>query len=75
MFHRKYRKSSKQWDATPVTEKKKYDYLPKLMEEIRQHRKKFTHSLKYIPPHIQTNIGHTQSDLTKQIVLNKHSCF
>ena len=82
VFHRKYRKSSKQWDATPVTEKKKYDYLPKLMEEIRQHRKMLTHSLKYIlplshdnPSRIQPNIGHTQPDLTKQIVLNKHSHF
>ena len=46
MFQRKYRKSSKQWDVTPVTEKKKYDYIPKLMEEIRQHWKKLTHTLK-----------------------------
>jgi len=76
----KYRKSSKQWDATPAPDKKKYTYTPKLTEIIRQQRKQLTHALKYIPPlsrdHpscIQPNIGHTQPATTKEIAQKKYS--
>ena len=82
VYLRKYRKSSKQWDATPALEKKKYSYIPTLMEEIRQKRKQLTHTLKYNPPasqnqpsRIQPNIAHQQPATTKDIVQCKHSRF
>lgn len=38
LYHRKYRKQSKKWDATPTLIWKKYEYIPQIMSEIYKAR-------------------------------------
>ena len=34
LYHRKYRKQSKMWDATPLKDRKGYKYIPEVMVTI-----------------------------------------
>ena len=59
-YHRKYQKASKQWDATPVMSKKKYLYIPPIIDEIIEEYKA---------------VGHIPPSATSEIVSNKWSRF
>ena len=82
IYHRKYRKQSKKWDATPVKDTKDYKYILELMAAIFEQRKKSADTLKRticLPDHHSVNIhytiAHTQPGDTVDIVRNKRSRF
>ena len=80
IYHRKYRKQTKKWDASPVKCDKEYKYVPDLMQLIFDERKISDHGLKYKrvkpqehPVNIQGTIAHTIPEETSDIVKKKHS--
>ena len=82
VYNRKFRKQTKKWDATPSLEKKKYAYIPDLMNKIeKQHvlstrnLKKGQPSLYDQPNHIAKTIANSQPESTKEIILKKQSRF
>ena len=82
IYHRKYRKQSKKWDATPVKDTKHYKYIPELIVAIFEKRKKSADNLKrticlpdHHPVNIQSTIVHTQPTVTSDLVKNKRSRF
>ena len=38
IYHHKYQKASKKWDATATLESKKYQYIPPLLKAIHEER-------------------------------------
>ena len=82
IYHRKYRKQSKKWDAAPLKDRKDYKYIPELIAAKYEHRKQSTITLKRTmrlpddhPINIQATIAHTQPGDTADIVKNKRSRF
>ena len=82
LYHQKYRKQSKKWDATPLKAAKKYKYIPKLIQAVFEERKASIASLKRCatlsdnhPVNIQHTIAHLPPDNTLDIVKNKKSRF
>ena len=82
LYHRKYRKQSKKWDATPLKDRKGYKYIPEVMAAIFEQRKQSTIPLKRPnclplnhPANLQATIAHTQPGDTADIVKNKKSRF
>lgn len=82
IYHRKYRKQSKKWDAAPLKDRKGYKYIPELIAAIFEQRKQSTITLKRTMPlpdnhpvNIQATIAHTQPGDTADIVKNKKSRF
>ena len=80
IYHRKYRKPTKKWDASPVKCNKAYKYVPDLMQMIFQERKTSDHGLKHKrtrplehPVNIQGTIAHTLPEKTSEIIKNKRS--
>ena len=78
LYHRKYRKHSKKWDATPNLTPKRYDYIPQIMSEICKTRTVSNSGLKRKvvlaenhPTHIQKTIGHYNPENTHDIVSSK----
>jgi len=49
IHHRKYRKSSKKWDATATLESKKYEYIPPLLKAIYAERSMSSYTTKSKP--------------------------
>ena len=80
-YHRKYRKASKQWDATPVMCKKQYSYISAMTDEIIEEHKASDGSVSYQtvatdhPLLIQSTIDHIPPSTTSHIVNNKRSRF
>ena len=69
IYHRKYRKQSKKWDASPVKCEKAYKYVPELIQYIFEERNISDHGLKgkrirplEHPTNIQRTIAHTIPD-------------
>jgi len=83
IYHRKYRKQSKKWDAALLKDKKDYKYIPELITAIFEQRKQSTVTLKRTsvhlpeghPMNIQATIAHTQPGDTATIIRNKRSRF
>jgi len=77
IYHRKYRKQTKKWDASPVRCDKAYKYVPELIQYIFEERKMSDHGLKHKrirpqehPVNIQGTIAHTIPEITSEIVSN-----
>ena len=75
MYHRKFRKRSKKWDATPMLKCKKYPHIPDLMKEIQLEYKNHDTALRVqvqsshdSPTSIQKTIGNSQPETTNEIV-------
>ena len=82
IYNRKFRKQTKKWDATPSLEKKKYTYMPDLMNRIENQHVLSTRNLKRAQPspydqpnHIAKTIANSQPESTKEIVQKKQSRF
>ena len=82
LFHRKYRKQSKKWDALPAMNRKTYDYIPTIMRAIVEKRISASIALKHSvvvpddhPTRIQNTIAHVSPTATHDIIRNKRSRF
>ena len=82
LYHRKYRKQSKKWDATPLKSNKTYKYINELVQAVFEERMVSVSSIKRPmtlpedhPANIQHTIAHLQPDNTTDIVKNKKSRF
>ena len=82
MFHRKYRKQSKKWDATPTMNQKAYQYIPTIIRAIVEKRTCESITLKHSiivpedhPTRIQDTIAHVPPTATHDIIRNKRSRF
>lgn len=82
IYNRKFRKQTKKWDATPSLEKKKYSYIPDLMNRIEKQHVLSTRNLKKAQPcpydqpnQIAKTIANSQPESTKEIVQKKQSRF
>ena len=82
IYHHKYQKASKKWDATATLESKKYQYIPPLLKAIHEERSSSLHTTKSIlqvpdchPTKLQSTIAHTIPDTTTNLVKNKLSRF
>jgi len=75
IYHRKYRKQTKKWDASSVKCDKEYKYVPDLMQMIFEEHKLSDHGLKHKrtrpqehPMNIQETIAHSMPEKTSEIV-------
>ena len=82
IFHRKYCKQSKKWDASPTMKHKSYQYISAIMRAIVHKRTCGSISLKQSivvpedhPSRIQGTIAHAPPTATHEIVCNKRSRF
>ena len=79
LYHRKYRKQSKKWDATPLKSNKTYKYIHELVQEERMMSVSSIKRPMTLPEdhlaNIQHTIAHLQPDNTTDIVKNKKSRF
>ena len=82
LFHRKYRKQSKKWDASPAMNQKTYDYIPTIMRAIVEKRISASITLKHSvvvpedhPTRIQNTIAHVPPTAIHDIICNKRSRF
>ena len=82
IYHRKYRKQSKKWDASPSKQKKQYKYISELLDKIERKRTDTTFNVKTKsvlasdhPARIQRTIGHSEPPMTTDIVTKKQSRF
>ena len=82
IYHRKYRKQTKKWDATATKQIKEFTYSTELMDTIMAERKTSCAPLKRRrhvdddnPTNIQATIAHIAPLHTQDIVTNKRSRF
>ena len=82
IYARKYRKASRKWDVTPTLEQKKYNYIPRLIKEIKSQRQNSDHVLKQKlptpgshPNNIQHTIGEILPSGSRELASNKRSRF
>lgn len=82
MFHRKYRKQSKKWDASPTMNQKTYPYIPNIVRAITEKWTSASITMKHSvivpedhPTRIQGTITHASPTATHDIIHNKRSRF
>ena len=82
IYHRRYRKQTRNWDVMKVMERKEFEYIPELLESITKFWEEsgFTTRTQNAlhsdhPSHIQRTIAHTEAPNTHMIVQNKKSRF
>lgn len=80
IYSRKFRKQTKKWDTTPTLKKKKYEYIPGLMDDILSQRSNTSSRLKdrvvleeSHPKHQQATIGNVEPPPTAELVASKRS--
>ena len=69
-YMKSYRKSNKNWVVRPIKEKKTYNYLCDMMEDVLRRCKDRTSAYQQVPAHIPRNIAPlpqpSKNDLIKQ---------
>ena len=82
IYHRRYRRQTRNWDVVKVMERKEYEYIPELLDMIVKFWKESgctTRKRNALPSnhpsHIQRTIAHTEPPNTHTIVENKKSRF
>ena len=82
MYSRKYRKQTKKLDTTPILTKKKYEYLPQLVDCILSQRSSSSNRLKdkvileeEHPKHCQATITNTEPTSSAELAASKRSLF
>ena len=82
LYHRRYRKQTRNWDVVKVMERKEFDYIPEMLEvktkfwkETACTTRKRTTLPDNHPSRIQRTIAHTEPPDTHTIVQNKQSRF
>lgn len=82
MHSRKFRKQTKKWDTTPTLTKKKYEYIPMLIDSVVSQRSNTSSRLKDKvvlhedhPKRRQSTIANSEPASTSELVANKRSRF
>ena len=79
LYHRRYRKQTRQWDVVKVLETKEFKYIPEMFEEVLRFWQQSSFSMKKRsttqPSHVIRTIAHIPPPDTCTIVANKISRF